>query len=204
MMIPPAVSAQTVSAQMVSAQTILPQTVPPQMVPLELLIDDEFLTDQMTLFNTLRQDINWEGSMAARRTASFGVPYNYAQMTYPAVPMHPSLVPVVEQLHEALGVRFNNCLLNFYETGRSKMGFHADDTSDLQPGTGVAIVSLGHPRKITYRSKADKTLQHSFVLPPGSMLYMMSDLQEDWVHAIKRQKDVGPRISLTWRAFNEK
>ncbi|MEO1392547.1 MAG: alpha-ketoglutarate-dependent dioxygenase AlkB [Cyanobacteria bacterium J06634_5] len=175
--------------------------------PLELLIDDTFLADnlieQRALFDTLRQTIPWEGSMAARRTASFGVPYNYAQMTYPAVPMHTALVPVVEHLHQALGVRFNNCLLNFYETGRSKMGFHADDTSDLQPGTGVAIVSLGHPRKITYRSKADKTQQHSVTLPPGSLLYMTSALQDHWVHAIKRQKDVGPRISLTWRAFNE-
>ena len=141
--------------------------------------------------------------MAARRTASFGVPYNYAQMTYPAVPMHPALVPVVEQLKNTLGIQFNNCLLNFYETGHSKMGFHADDTTNLQPGTGVAIVSLGYPRKITYRSKADKTIQQSFMLPPGSMLYMTNELQEDWVHAIKRQKNVGPRISLTWRAFNE-
>jgi alkylated DNA repair dioxygenase AlkB len=174
-----------------------------QQSPLELLIDDTFLIDQMALFNTLIHSVRWEGSMAARRTASFGVPYNYAQMTYPAVPMHSALVPVVEQLHEALGVRFNNCLLNFYETGRSKMGFHADDTTHLQPNTGVAIVSLGHPRKITYRSKADKTLQHSFTLLPGSLLYMSSAIQSAWVHAIKKQKGVGPRISLTWRAFIE-
>ena len=171
--------------------------------PLELLIDDAFLTDQMALFNTLRHSIKWEGSMAARRTASFGVPYNYAQMTYPAVPMHAALVPVVEQLYCRLGDRFNNCLLNFYETGRSKMGFHADDTSNLQAGTGVAIVSLGYPRKITYRTKADKAIQQSFTLQPGSILYMGSDVQAVWVHAIKKQKDVGPRISLTWRAFNE-
>ncbi len=171
---------------------------------LNLRIDNEFIVEQMTLFNRLRDTISWEGSMAARRTASFGVPYNYAQMTYPAVPMHAALVPVVEQLHAALGVRFNNCLLNFYETGQSKMGFHADDTSDLQPQTGVAIVSLGYPRKLTYRTKADKTVQKAFTLQPGSMLYMGSDVQDEWVHAIKKQKGVGPRISLTWRAFNEK
>ncbi len=170
---------------------------------LELLIIDDFLADQMTLYHTLRTTIPWEGSMAARRTASFGVPYNYAQMTYPALPMHSALVPVVEQLYRQLAVRFNNCLLNFYETGQSKMGFHADDTSNLQPETGVAIVSLGYPRKITYRTKADKTIQQAFTLQPGSLLYMGSQVQDHWVHAIKKQKDVGPRISLTWRAFNE-
>ncbi|MGB3296838.1 MAG: alpha-ketoglutarate-dependent dioxygenase AlkB [Phormidesmis sp.] len=174
-----------------------------QPISLKLLIEDAFLSDQMTLFNTLRHGVKWEGSMAARRTASFGVPYNYAQMTYPAVPMHPALVPVVDRLYKRLGVRFNNCLLNFYETGRSKMGFHADDTSNLQSGTGVAIVSLGYPRKLTYRTKADKTIQRAFTLQPGSMLYMGSEVQAAWVHAIKKQKDVGPRISLTWRAFNQ-
>jgi alkylated DNA repair dioxygenase AlkB len=170
---------------------------------LDLLIIDNFLVDQMTIYNNLRTTIAWEGSMAARRTASFGVPYNYAQMTYPAVPMHSALVPVVEQLYDKLNVCFNNCLLNFYETGQSKMGFHADDTSNLQPNTGVAIVSLGYPRKITYRTKADKTVQQAFTLQPGSLLYMSSQVQDQWVHAIKKQKDVGPRISLTWRAFNE-
>jgi alkylated DNA repair dioxygenase AlkB len=170
---------------------------------LDLLIIDNFLVDQMTIYNNLRTTIAWEGSMAARRTASFGVPYNYAQMVYPAVPMHSALVPVVEQLYDKLNVRFNNCLLNFYETGQSKMGFHADDTSNLQPGTGVAIVSLGYPRKITYRTKADKSIQQAFTLQPGSLLYMSSQVQDQWVHAIKKQKDVGPRISLTWRAFNE-
>jgi alkylated DNA repair dioxygenase AlkB len=168
---------------------------------LDLFILDDFLSDQMALFEQLRNSIAWEGSMAARRTASFGVPYNYAQMTYPAAPMHPALCPVVEQLYDHLNVRFNNCLLNFYETGQSKMGFHADDTTHLQPDTGVAIISLGYPRKITYRTKADKAIQQAFLLQPGSLLYMGLSVQDYWVHAIKKQKDVGPRISLTWRAF---
>ena len=170
---------------------------------LDILIVDDFLTGQRALFETLRDTVDWEDSMAARRTASYGVPYNYAQMTYPAVPMHSALVPVVAQLHQRLGVRFNNCLLNFYETERSKMGFHADDTTDLQPDTGVAIVSVGCARKLTYRRKDNKEIQQAFNLQPGSMLYMDSAVQDEWVHAIKKQKGVGPRISLTWRAFNE-
>lgn len=170
----------------------------------DFLIKDNFWVDQMRLFETLRDSIAWEGSMAARRTASFGVPYNYAQMRYPALPMHEALKPVVEKLNEVLGVRLNNCLLNFYGTGQSKMGFHADDTTDLQPGTGVAIVSLGYARKLTYRNKANPALQRAFGLQPGSVLYMSSAAQDEWVHAIKKQKGVGPRISLTWRAFNQR
>ena len=173
----------------------------PQLPPPEVLIKEGFLAEHAALFELLRKSIRWDESMAVRKTASFGVPYNYAQLSYPAVPMHAALLPVVAKLSEQLGIEFNNCLLNFYESGENTMGFHADDTSGLQANTGVAIVSLGSARKITYRSKLIPTVRNAFNLAPGSLLYMDSALQETWVHAIRKQREVGPRISLTWRAF---
>ena len=172
-----------------------------QLQPPEVLIKDNFLAEHAALFELLRKTIRWDESMAVRKTASFGVPYNYAQLSYPAVPMHAALAPVVAKLSAQLGVEFNNCLLNYYESGENTMGFHADDTTGLQELTGVAIVSLGSARKITYRSKIIPTIRHAFNLAPGSLLYMDSVVQETWVHAIRKQRDVGPRISLTWRAF---
>ena len=169
--------------------------------PPEVLIKEGFLAEHAALFELLRNTIRWDESMAVRKTASFGVPYNYAQLSYPAVPMHTALLPVLAKLYERLGIEFNNCLLNFYQSGDNTMGFHADDTSGLQANTGVAIVSLGSARKITYRSKLIPTVRHAFNLAPGSLLYMASAVQETWVHAIRKQRDVGPRISLTWRAF---
>jgi 2OG-Fe(II) oxygenase superfamily len=169
----------------------------------KLLIEDGFLAKQFVLFHTLVETVAWDLSMSARKTASFGVPYNYVQMTYQATPLHPALSRVSDRLFDRLGVRFNNCLLNYYETGHNRMGYHADDTSGLEPGTGVAIVSIGSPRAITYRHKEDPELRHKFTLQPGSLLYMDSEVQDEWFHAINRQKDVGPRISLTWRQFRE-
>jgi alkylated DNA repair dioxygenase AlkB len=165
------------------------------------LIEDDFLEDNKILFNTLISQVNWNERMAARKTASFGVPYDYSQISYPRVPLLPALIPVAERLNERLGISFNNCLLNYYESGEQTMGFHSDDTSSLLPGTGVAIVSLGHARDITYRSKADKMTEYSFSLLPGSLLYMNSEIQEEWLHGIRKQAEAGPRISLTWRAF---
>jgi alkylated DNA repair dioxygenase AlkB len=81
------------------------------------------------------------------------------------------------------------------------MGFHSDDTRGLVAGTGVAIVSLGSVRDITYRSKADPSLSYSYPLQPGSLLYMDDAVQQNWVHAIKQQANAGPRISLTFRAI---
>jgi alkylated DNA repair dioxygenase AlkB len=167
-----------------------------------LLIIENFLDKHWVVFKQLLSTVNWDNSMSARKTASFGVPYNYVQMSYKKAPMHPLLVPIQDQLFRKFGIRFNNCLLNYYETGHNKMGFHSDDTSALQAGTGVAIISLGHSRKITYRSKKDKEIRHNFTLLPGSLLYMDNAIQDEWVHAINKQKGALPRISLTWRAFN--
>jgi len=173
----------------------------PEVIKPEVLIKQDFFPEHAALFELLSKGICWDESMAVRKTASFGVPYNYAQLSYPAVPIHTALLPVAEKLLLQLKIEFNNCLLNFYESGENTMGYHADDTTGLQTNTGVAIVSLGSARNITYRSKLNPTIRHAFNLAPGSLLYMDSTLQESWVHAIRKQRDVGPRISLTWRAF---
>ena len=64
----------------------------------DVRITDGFLPEHPALFEQLRKSICWEESMAVRKTASFGVPYNYAQLSYPAVPMHAALLPVVAKL----------------------------------------------------------------------------------------------------------
>ena len=162
---------------------------------------ENFVDDAERLFDALERDVDWERSMSARYTASFGVPYNYAQMVYPALPMHPLLVPVVDKLEATLNIRFNNCLLNFYFNERSKMGFHSDATEDLVPGTGIAIVSLGEPRDLYFRRRDDPEVRATVALAPGSMLFMGIGVQHEWVHEIKKKKGAQKRISLTWRAF---
>ncbi len=84
------------------------------------------------------------------------------------------------------------------------MGFHSDGTSGLVEGTGVAIVSLGHERTMTFRSKEVPSVNHFVDLTAGSLLYMGQDVQDLWVHAIPKSAQIGPRISLTWRCFRPK
>lgn len=164
-------------------------------------IEDAFYSDHEVLFKLLVTSIEWDDRMSARRTASFGRPYNYSQIDYPETPIPLELQTLLAMLDKRLHIKFNNCLLNYYETGDNTMGFHSDETTGLVSGTGVAIVSLGSTRDITYRSKTQPEIQQSFPLKPGSLLYMDDVVQENWMHAIKRQRDAGPRISLTWRAF---
>ncbi len=168
-----------------------------------LLQRADFVADPDTLYQTLVSEVAWEEHIKARKTASFGQAYNYSRITYAVTPMHPRLVPIVDHLEATLGFRPNNCLLNFYEDGTSTMGYHSDSTEELAPGTGVAIVSLGAVRSLTFRSKTDDAEKHSYLLKSGSLLYMSQAIQDDWKHAILKQDNVGSRISLTFRQLIE-
>lgn len=164
------------------------------------MIDPSFFADHAALFGALMASVEWDTSMAARKTASFGRPYDYSQMVYAPVPIPEYLEPLLGLLRGRLDIPFNNCLLNYYETGENRMGFHFDDTEGLLEGTGVAIVSLGSLRRISYRSIETPSIITSYPLEPGSLLYMDDLVQKHWTHAIKPEKGAGPRISLTWRA----
>ena len=167
----------------------------------DVLFEPCLVADHAGLFAGLVEQVAWDERMRARKTACFGRPYNYSSVTYPEVTMHPLLVPVAELLERRLGHLPNNCLLNYYESAASTMGFHSDSEDELVPGTGVAIVSLGAERAITFRSKQDRRVEHRLSLPGGSLLYMPAGLQKHYKHAILEQEGAGPRISLTLRAL---
>lgn len=158
----------------------------------------DFLESPSSLFITLKNTVTWDERMKARKTASFGVSYDYSQIAYPQTEMLPVLNEVCKLIEQELGFYPNNCLLNYYQDGSSSMGFHSDSSEELALGTGVAIVSLGSVRNIVYRSKANST-EFSYPLQSGSLLYMSQEMQEHWLHAIPKVENVGERISLTFR-----
>ncbi len=167
----------------------------------DLLIQENFIAEPETLYQALASGVVWDEQIRARKTASFGQAYNYSGISYDVKPLDPLLIPVVDALENKLGFRPNNCLLNFYETGDSTMGYHSDSTEELVPGTGVAIVSLGTERKITFRGKANTEERFHYPLRSGSLLYMSQEVQHQWKHAILKQASAGGRISLTFRAI---
>ena len=64
------------------------------------------------------------------------------QMAYPYLEFLPELEVFNVQLETAIGFKPNNCLINYYLDGRSKMGWHSDQTDILEGATGIAIVSI--------------------------------------------------------------
>jgi alkylated DNA repair dioxygenase AlkB len=151
------------------------------------------------LYINLRDRIEWDERISARKTACFGLPYNYSGLTYKLQPMHSLLQPLCSQLEQTLGFEPNSCLINYYEDGRAKMGFHSDEIDNLEDGTQIIIISLGTERKLSFRSKFDYSQRLNYLLPHGSLMYMSQQTQEFWSHAIKRANVLDGRISLTFR-----
>lgn len=168
-----------------------------------IYLKPDFLQTAEQLFLHLKSTVTWDDRMRARKTASFGVSYDYSQITYPATSMPDVLQEICQMLEAELGFMPNNCLLNFYADGSSSMGFHSDAIDELASGTGVAIISLGCLRHIVYRSKTDRAQEFSYPLAAGTLLYMSGEIQQAWLHAIPKEEGAGERISLTFRKIDQ-
>ena len=165
----------------------------------ELVFIDNFIENSNELFVSLRDNIVWDERIRARKTASFGVAYDYSNITYPQVEMYSSLIPICNQIESDIGFSPNNCLLNYYPDGNSTMGYHSDSAHELKLGTGVVIISFGSERYISFRSKVDKEIKFKYQLFCGNLLYMNKAVQDSWMHAIPKQDGAGERISLSFR-----
>ena len=158
-----------------------------------------FISNSHLLFEQLRSTVIWDERMKSRKTASYGVAYNYSQIHYPKQSMLPELKTMSLAIEKELGFLPNNCLINYYPDGKSKMGFHSDQTEIMEKGTGVAIVSLGSTRSIVFRNSVIPSLKKEYELPSGSLFYMTAELQHTWQHAIPKTDTHEGRISLTFR-----
>jgi len=165
------------------------------------LFISDFIRNPEMLFNQLLEETIWDERMKARKTASFGVAYNYSQITYADAPFPVSLQELCRPVRNAVGFEPNNCLLNYYHDGRSSMGFHSDTATGRTAGTGVAIVSLGSAREMKFRNKQDDEYISGRLLTPGSLIYLDDATQADWLHAIPKTEGAGPRISLSFRSI---
>ena len=165
----------------------------------KIIIIENFINNADNLLQQIGKNVKWDDRIKARKTASFGVAYNYSGITYSESTMMPCLIPICQKIESEFGFFPNNCLMNYYLDGNSKMGYHSDSDEELKEGTGVVILSLGAERTITYRSKSDKEYKVKYLLKPGALLYMDNEVQQKWMHAILKEQNVKERMSLTFR-----
>ncbi|GAA4104765.1 alpha-ketoglutarate-dependent dioxygenase AlkB [Actinomadura miaoliensis] len=168
--------------------------------PLDVRYVPDALPDADDALAFLLTEVAWDDRMRARRTASFGVPYNYSDQRYDPVEMPPRIAAIAARAAKHAGHPFNNCLANRYDTGDNTMGFHQDSYEGLVPGSAIAIVSLGATRTLVFRT-IDRTHRTELALEHGSLLLMTHATQRSWTHGVPRTASAGRRISLTFRRF---
>lgn len=124
---------------------------------------------------------------------------------YHSAPYSPSAGCLREALNATFGARFNVCFLNRYDDQHNHLGWHADDSPEMDHDHPIAVVSLGAEREIWWKPKDFKgevpagqrqKLAHGsiFVMPPG--------FQRTHLHRIpKADRAVGVRVSLTFRRY---
>ena len=95
---------------------------------------------------------------------------------------------------------FTACLLNYYEDGQQRIGWHAD-REEIGRSTPIASVSLGATRTFLLRHKLHGMSDRATVeMESGDVLYMENVCQVEYLHSVPRQADVaGGRINLTFR-----
>jgi alkylated DNA repair dioxygenase AlkB len=160
---------------------------------------ENFIDNPTELFNILTTTVKWDERMTARKTASFGKAYNYSQIDYPYQDFLPELKVIIEKLKPVIGFEPNNCLINFYMDGKSKMGYHSDQTDILETDTGIAIVSIGEPRNLKFRNIENPDQFLNYEMTAGSLVYMTQEIQTKWQHSIPKSDTENGRISLTFR-----
>jgi tRNA G10 N-methylase Trm11/alkylated DNA repair dioxygenase AlkB len=97
-------------------------------------------------------------------------------------------------------VEFNVCLLNYYEDGQQRIGWHSD-REEIGRSTPIASISLGATRQFQIRSKTNGAHDRVTVyMTHGSIMIMENICQLQYLHSVPREVDITDgRINLTFR-----
>ena len=173
---------------------------------------------------TYLRDVPWERHTATRSECFMapGKPYEYTYgsgrgvRSYWSVPFAAGVDVLMGTLNSYLGENpwlgkypgwgpMTGCFLNRYDDNKEFLGFHADNFVGMDHTKCVAVVSFGEPREIWWREndvKGDVPLANRQLLGNGSLFLMPPGMQHTHQHRIpKGDRTMGPRVSLTYRAF---
>ena len=170
-----------------------------------------FIEDPQAAFDALWSELSWErrGSTPRREYYSndFGVPYVYGKgagvREYLPQAWHTRMLSIREQLQNKTGTAFEVCFLNGYEDQSDHLGWHADDSPEMDDNRPIGIVSLGVAREIWFCPQSNPKEVTKLKLEPGSLCLMHAGMQDTHFHRIPKAGFVcGERISLTFRGYS--
>ena len=125
--------------------------------------------------------------------------------TYTSVKFEPVVKNIMEYINEVYNKNYNVCFLNRYDSSKNQLGWHADDSPEMNMEHDIAVVSFGAAREIWWKDKMYKgeiPAENRQLLESGSLFVMPAGFQRDHYHRIpKSDRECGTRISLTFRNY---
>ena len=153
-------------------------------------------------FAALRDGASWKAQRRMMYDREVDVPRLTAAYWFDDLPPDSSL-PLADMLSRIAALApapYSAVGMNLYRDGRDSVAMHHDKLRMLVPGRPLALVSLGHPRRMRVRAQADHRDAFDVELAHGSLLVMSHASQLTHEHGIpKTVKPVGPRMSAVFR-----
>lgn len=118
-----------------------------------------FVSDADAAFRALRHELEWERRADAPRCEyycnDFPKPYAYGvgrgHRVYQPRPYHAVILEIRKAIEAMTGTTFEVCFLNMYLDQSDRLGWHADDSPEMDDARPIAIVSLGVERDIMFQ-----------------------------------------------------
>jgi alkylated DNA repair dioxygenase AlkB len=133
----------------------------------------------------------------------YGRSYYFSGSTHPSVELtDPYLLKLNAFVNEHSDKNYNQCMINFYESGEQYISNHSDDERQLVPNSSIYSFSFGATRRFIITSIKDKTKKYELPLKNNTMLCMEKEMQKYYKHGVPKQLKVKePRINVTFRIF---
>ena len=158
-------------------------------------------------FEELRSGVPWKTERRMMYDREVDVPrlIGHYRLDPPSGSTPAAILAAAQLVVDRLGVPFNSVGLNLYRDGRDSVAPHNDHLSELRKGFPIALLSLGAPRRMTIRAKAQPRRVIHIDLEAGSLLVMDYATQLHYTHGVPKTSEiVGERISLAFRVKRER
>jgi alkylated DNA repair dioxygenase AlkB len=178
-------------------------------IQVPIVYSERAFADPERLMDELWNGLDWERREGAPRREYYvnpnGRAYTYGRgagrREYMPRPASPAIMEIWLKAEQECGCLFEVCFLNGYEDGSDQLGWHADDSPEMDPARPIAIASFGAKRQIWFRQMGGSE-RLELALSSGSLCSMGAGMQSTHQHRIPKAGFVcGPRVSLTFRGW---
>jgi alkylated DNA repair dioxygenase AlkB len=164
-----------------------------------------------SLYDRLIDEVPWVNRDAPRDECFMALEeleYTYGDKitrTYTSVSMNDMVKSMMNKLNEDFDCEYNICFLNYYKNEKEFLGWHADDSPEMDSNHPIAVISFGAEREIWTKKMGEKGVvpdENKYSLEDGSLFIMPAGFQENNLHRIpKCDRPCGGRVSLTFRKY---